>query len=110
MPSGWRANGVTHRVVFRAAAEDDLLALYRYVADSSDLARAGSYMERIEQACMNLAAFPERGTRRDDIVPGLRTIGFERRVTIAFRVLDHVVEILAIAYAGRQFEGGLRQD
>ncbi|WP_367618327.1 type II toxin-antitoxin system RelE/ParE family toxin [Rhodoplanes tepidamans] len=58
---------------------------------------------RIEKACTALAEFPNRGTRRDDIAPGLRTIGFERRATIAFRVLEDVVEIVAIAYAGRDF-------
>jgi len=57
---------------------------------------------------MALATFPERGTIRDDLAPGLRTMGFERRVTIAFRVLDQVVEIVAIAYAGRDFESELQ--
>jgi toxin ParE1/3/4 len=99
---------VTRSVLFRPGAEDDLLTLYRYIADSSGAARADAYVTRIEQACMALAPFPERGTRRDDLAPGLRTIGFERRVTIAFRVLDHAVEIIAIAYAGRDFESGLR--
>ena len=54
--------------------------------------------------------FPERGTRRDDIASGLRTVGFERRVTIAFRVLDRGVEIVAVAYGGREFESRLRED
>jgi toxin ParE1/3/4 len=45
---------------------------------------------------MALATFPERGTRRDDILPGLRTIGFERRATIAFRVLKTRVEIVSL--------------
>ncbi len=72
--------------------------------------RAEAYIGRIEKACMSLATFPERCSRRDDLAPGLRTIGFERRVTIAFRVLDHVVEIVAIAYAGRDFESELRED
>jgi toxin ParE1/3/4 len=56
-----------------------------------------------------LAAFPERGRRRDDILPGLRSIGFERRATIAFRVLKTRVEIVSIAYGGRDFESGLRK-
>ena len=56
---------------------------------------------------MALATFPKRGRRRDDILPGLRTIGFERRVTIAFRVLKTQVEIVTIAYAGRNFEDEL---
>ncbi|MDA9498953.1 plasmid stabilization protein [Bradyrhizobium sp. CCBAU 11357] len=65
---------------------------------------AGGYIDRIEKACMALATFPKRGTGRDDLLPGLRTVGFERRVTIAFRVLKSEVEIVTIAYAGRHFE------
>jgi toxin ParE1/3/4 len=59
---------------------------------------------------MRLATFPERGRRLDDILPGLRTIGFERRATIAFRVLKTRVEIVSIAYGGRDFERELRED
>jgi len=73
-------------------------------AQKSGPVRAGGYIARIEEACMGLATFPKRGTRRDDIAPGLRTIGFERRVTIAFRVLPDAVEIVTIAYAGQDFE------
>jgi toxin ParE1/3/4 len=56
---------------------------------------------------MGLATFPKRGTRRDDILPGLRTVGFERRVTIAFRVLKTRIEIVTIDYGGREFENDL---
>jgi toxin ParE1/3/4 len=57
---------------------------------------------------MALATSPKRGKRRDDFLPGLRTIGFERRVTIAFRVLKTQLEIVTIAYAGRNFEDDLQ--
>jgi hypothetical protein len=43
--------------------------------------------------------FPERGRRRDDLRPGLRIIGFGRRVTIAFHVAD---------YAGRDLRRAFR--
>jgi toxin ParE1/3/4 len=99
---------VTIEVYFRAQAEDDLFALYEYIASKAGGSVAGNYIDRIETACMALASFPQRGTRRDDILPGLRTIGFERRATIAFRVLKTRVEIVTIAYGGRDFETGLR--
>jgi toxin ParE1/3/4 len=99
---------VAHKVYFRPVAEADLAALYEYIADRAGIVIAGQYIDRIETACMALADFPERGTRRDDILPGLRTIGFERRATIAFRVLKNRVEIVTIAYGGRDFEGALR--
>lgn len=99
---------MAHKVRFRPKAQADLFALYDYIAEQSGPLRAGAYIARIEKACMGLATLPRRGTRRDDIVPGLRTIGFERRVTIAFRVLTDVVEIVTVAYAGRDFESELR--
>jgi toxin ParE1/3/4 len=58
---------------------------------------------------MALAEFPERGRSRDDILPGLRTITMERRVIIAYRVRRTRVEIVTIAYAGRDFARELRR-
>jgi toxin ParE1/3/4 len=94
---------MTHEVSFRPEAEADLIALYRYISDRSGAVRAGDYT-RIEAACMGLATFPQRGTKRDDLAPGIRTIGFERRATIAFRVEDDSVQIVRIFYAGRDYE------
>ena len=53
---------------------------------------------------MALETSPARGTRRDDIRLGLRTIGFERRATIAFRIVGREVVIVRIFYGGRDFE------
>jgi toxin ParE1/3/4 len=95
---------VGHEVRFRPSAEADLMALYDYIAGTAGPRIAGGFLARIETACRGLKAFPERGTRRDDLAPGIRTLGFERRVTIVFRLEATTVEIVAIAYAGRDFE------
>jgi len=99
---------VAHKVYFKPQAEADLVALYDYIASQAGVTVAGRYIDRIEAACLALQNFPERGTRRDDILPDLRTIGFEHRATIAFRVLKTRVEIVTIAYGGRDFESVLR--
>ena len=99
---------MARKVVFRPEAEADLVGLYEHIAERSGYRIAGGYIDRIEEACMALSTFPKRGTRREDIMPGLRTVGFERRVTIAFRVLKAQVEIVTIAYAGRNFEDDLQ--
>jgi toxin ParE1/3/4 len=101
---------VTRDVVFRPQAETELIALYEYIAGKAGPDVAGNYVGRLEAACMALADFPERGTPRNDILPGLRTTSFERRVTIAYHVLATRVEIVSIAYAGRDFESALRRD
>lgn len=100
---------MAHKVVFRRQAEKRLFELYDYIASQASPEIAIGYVRRIRDACMVLATFPERGRRRNDILPGLRTIGFERRVTIVFRVLKTRVEIVTVAYGGRDFEGELQR-
>lgn len=99
---------VTHKVVFRPAAERDLFDLYTYIAEASGRSHAGDFIGQIEAACMGLARFPERAMKRDDLLPGLRTLTLDRRVTIAFRSSDDEVEILRVFYAGRDYEALLR--
>lgn len=58
---------------------------------------------------MTLRTFPEKGTRRDDIRRGLRTMGFERRATIVFQVRKTDVVIVRIFYGGQDYERALRR-
>jgi toxin ParE1/3/4 len=97
-----------YRVEILRRAEDDLLNLYETFANQSGIAVAGDYIDRIEAACLALETSPLRGTRRDDILPGLRTIGFERRATIVFRVRRSKVSVMRIFYGGQDFEGAMR--
>lgn len=97
-----------YRISFRPLAEADLFGLYQYIAVESGLDIAAGYINRIEAACMALETFPERGLRRDDIRPGLRLMGFERRATIAFEVTEGEVVIVRVLYGGRDLERALR--
>lgn len=45
-----------------------------------------------------------RGIARDDVRPGLRILGFRKRVTIAFAVHDRRVEVLGLYYGGQRVE------
>ncbi|MGO8921217.1 MAG: type II toxin-antitoxin system RelE/ParE family toxin [Stellaceae bacterium] len=65
-------------------------------------------MDGIEAACLTLETFPERGKRRDDIRPGLRTMGFERRATSVFQVKRADVVIVRIFYGGQDYDPALR--
>lgn len=92
------------RVRFRPAALTDLFDLYAHIAEHSGRERAGAYIDRLEAACQRLAEFPERGTRRDDLRPGLRTLGFQRQASIVFQIEDDGVEIGRILYGGRNLD------
>jgi len=94
---------VVRKVVFRPAAKADLKHLYDYIAQQAGRAIAGRFIDRIEAACMALQDFPERGTVRKELYPGVRIIGFERRASIAFTVEGGLVRILRIFYGGQQF-------
>ena len=93
---------------FRPLAEADLFGLYSYIAEEAGNELARAYIDRIEAACMALATFPQRGTRHDDIRPGLRTMGFERRATIVFQVKKAEVVIVRIFYGRQDYERALR--
>ena len=99
-----------HEVRFRPLTEADLIALYDYIAEASGTAVAAAYIDRIEAACLAPAQFPKRGTRRDDIRKGLRTIGFEHRATIIFQVRSSEVLIVRILHGGRDFDALFRSD
>ena len=101
-----------YTVVFMPRAERQLASLYAYIADDSGEARATSFVGGIIADCLSLATFPERGAKRDDIRPNLRTKGYARPVTIAFsaNVTTTVVTIHGVFYGGRGFERLLRDD
>jgi toxin ParE1/3/4 len=53
---------------------------------------------------MRLDIASERGVLRDDIRPGLRVAGFERRLTVAFSVEAETVSIYRLFYGGQNWE------
>ncbi|WP_411032999.1 type II toxin-antitoxin system RelE/ParE family toxin [Shinella sp. BYT-45] len=92
-----------YRVQFAPEARDDLLRLYDFVAERAGASRAIAYLSRIEAFCLGFERFPQRGIARDDIFPGLRVVGFEKRVTLAFHIVGDTVVFDRVLYAGRQF-------
>lgn len=86
-------------------AETDLALIYRFVRQkSASTVTARAYVGRIRAFIAGFDTFPERGTVRDNIRDGLRVVGFERRVSVAFVVENEDVVILRVLYAGQQFD------
>lgn len=94
-------------VVFAPEALEDLKRLYDWIAGAAGPGTALGYIERIEGFCRGMAVAAERGHRRDDIRPGLRIVGFERRITIAFTLTETQTVILRLFYGGRDWESDL---
>ena len=92
------------RVELLQTARDDLKQLYDYIADHAGARVADRYIDRIEDACAALSLFSSRGALREDLGPGVRTVGFERRATIVFQVEEDGVAVVRVFYGGQDIE------
>ncbi|HEY5055359.1 MAG TPA: type II toxin-antitoxin system RelE/ParE family toxin [Acidobacteriaceae bacterium] len=92
------------RVIFSPAAENDFAEIEEYLALRFSPRNANRFVQRIVRECLSLAHAPQRGNARDDIRPGVRTIGFERRASIVFEVNEVEIIILGVYYGDRQFD------
>ena len=89
------------RVVFQRRAQRELVELYDYIAERGGALRAAKFVAEIRTYCLGFAEFAERGTRRDDLAPDVRLVGWRRRVSIVFRVDAETVKSIGIFYRGR---------
>lgn len=91
----------------RPTAQQDLKNIHDWISERASPAIALAYVRKIQSSYMSLSDFPERGTRSDHLVRGLRTYGIDRRVTIAFRISGRTVTILRVLYGGRDLKGAV---
>jgi toxin ParE1/3/4 len=94
-----------YAVVFTPEAEEQLAEIYRYIADHGSPDTALRYTTAIVDYCSAMKDFPYRGTQRDDIRPGLRTVSFRKSTIIAFAVdtPTMTVTIAGVFYGGRDY-------
>ena len=93
-------------VLFAPEAQDQLDALEDFIANVDSAAVAARYVDAIVAYCQSLATFPERGLRRDDLMPKLRITNYRKSAVIAF-VVDtdaKTVSILGVFYGGQDYE------
>jgi plasmid stabilization system protein ParE len=78
---------------------------------TSDRALAERTVDSIRAFIKSLGRIPHRGTKRDDLRPGLRVIAFGKKTAIAFEVDDEAgtVTILRVFYGGQNYEAVLRE-
>jgi len=99
---------MTYVVQLSALAIDDLISLHQWVSAEADISTADGYLGRIEKRIAALADFPHRGSPRDDLITGLRTLTFKRRLLIAYSVSGEVVTVQRVINAFRDLEPSLR--
>ena len=91
-------------VIMTVQAVNDLVTMSDFITVKAGLKVADTYIERLKAFLRGFDLASERGTLRNDIRKGLRIIGFERRVTIAFNVTNTSVFILRIFWGGQNWQ------
>ncbi|MBA2918196.1 MULTISPECIES: type II toxin-antitoxin system RelE/ParE family toxin [Sphingomonas] len=98
------------KVSFSEDASDDLSELGIWIAERAGRATAEVYLARLRASCLKLSDFPRHGTPRNDIEWGLRTITFERRILIVYRVEKERVLILRLIRTARDIAAQFAND
>jgi len=102
---------VSWRVVFSPEALDRLDAIEQYIAEASSPVTAVRYVDAVVAYCDSLTLFPQRGTSRDDLLPGLRITNYHGSAVVAFVVNEaaEAVAIVGVFYGGQDYEGVLQE-
>ena len=93
------------KVIFTPEAADALAKLQGYIEEAASKSVARRYVGEVVKFCEGLGQFaPERGSRRDDLRPGLRITNYKRRVVVAFAVELDAVAIIGVFAGGQDYE------
>ena len=96
-----------HSVRFSDEALADLGHIFDELLPAAGERIARDFVQRLEAACLNLASFPERGSLRSHVRPGLRIVGYRRQASFAFVVTEADVLVLRVFRRGQDVEGQL---
>ena len=98
-------------VVLNESALLDLQNIASYIFNQGGSERTAlNFTDRIKARCHRIGDVPRGGRMRDDLIPGLRIVPFERSAVIAYVVEQDMIRIINIFYGGRDFETLLRGD
>lgn len=99
----------SYQVRFADEALADLGRIFAELLPVAGERVARDFVGRLEAACLKLSTFPERGSIRSHVRPGLRMIGYRRQASIAFVVTDAEVLILRVFRRGADTEALLAE-
>ncbi len=83
-------------------ASEDLLEIWSYIADDSEV-NADGFIDRIYETIEMLARQPGLGRRREELAPGIQSFPVGRYV-IFYRVGSGAIEIARVLHGARDIE------
>jgi toxin ParE1/3/4 len=84
-------------------AEDDLLAVWNYLAREASPEVADEQLRSLDRACEALAEWPHSGRVRDELLRGVRSIAAEACV-VFYRVGNSAIEIIRVLHGRRDVD------
>lgn len=91
-----------YRIRFHPSVAGDLDWIVEWISDYAGTSSAAAKLDEIEKTIRSFALIPHKGSRRDEIAPGLRAIPAGRKGMVVFAVDDDQREVLiyAVSYGG----------
>jgi plasmid stabilization system protein ParE len=100
-----------YRVVEKPSVFTDYINIVDHIERwTDDRPLAVRTVELIREYIKGMRDTPHRGTRRDDLRPGLRIVPFRKRTAIVFEIdeTERTVAILRVFYGGQDYEAMMR--
>ena len=101
---------MSYTIVFTPEAEAQLVYLYACISAEASPEITARFTDGSATYCESQSNFPARGSSRDDVRPGLRVIGYRKRVAIAFHVDEGRANIIGVFYGGQDYEAALLEE
>jgi len=98
------------RLHYSPEALSQLDDLDDYITELAGASVAASYLDRLLDFCDGIANEPISGHRRDDLIPGLLTLTFEKKRVVCFVAIERDIHIVAIYGTGQNWERDLLDD
>ena len=99
---------MSRRVVLARTALNDLTRIGRWIIEAGAPQTGQRYVARIKVRLAKLGDAPEAGRPYGFSDPGLRIIGYERRVMIAYRIEKTRIIVVRVFYGGQNWQKALQ--
>ena len=98
-----------YRVIRHPLVDRDIARIATFLLEYTTPRSVADKIARLDSDTSALGRNPHRGSRRDDILPGLRAIPGAGKGVIAFEVDEatRVVRILSVTWAGADWMGAV---
>ena len=91
------------QLLWSAAAEEDLLSIWRYGAGEWSPVMADEHERGLSRACERLLRAPQLGRPREELIAGLRSITEDPHV-VFYRVSGRTLEIVRVLHQHEDVE------